>query len=303
MTVITDDAEIERVRHITLELILSDHDFNCLLCPASGECRLQELVNRVGFNERRINRLHRTAKRLPIDSSNPFFDFNPNKCIQCGTCIRVCREINGANAINMANRGYDMKVSTFGNKPFRDSDCVSCGECLERCPTAALIRKQRFFPTRQVKTICVYCGVGCALYLGEKGNAVVHAKGDKKCPVNFGELCVRGRFGYRFVNSASRLSEPIVRKYDPLKMYGKSEPLGDLGDSKIEYPMVKYMGDFVEVTWQQAIKYVASTLSHYKGDQFAAVSSAKCTNEENYVFQKFVRTVMKTNNIDHCARL
>lgn len=308
MAIIADDPEIQRIRRVTIELLLSDHNFNCLLCPGSGTCRLQQLVNRIGFDGRRINRLHWSKRELPVDTSNPFFDFNPNKCIQCGICVRTCREITGADAIAMANRGYDLKVSTFGNHLLRDSVCVSCGECMERCPTAALVRKHNDYPSREVRTTCVYCGVGCGICLGEKGNVIVRARGDADNPVNRGELCVRGRFGFRFVHSFSRLSSPLVRNYDPLHK-GKqtvaqtASEQGRVTPASIVSPMVKYQGDFVEVTWEQAVKYVASTLSHYKGDQFAAVSSAKCTNEENYVFQKFVRAVMGTNNLDHCARL
>jgi len=299
MVVITDDAEIERVRRVTLELILSDHDFNCLLCPKSGTCRLQALVNRIGYDEKRLNRLSHVAKDLPVDTSNPFFDFNPNKCIQCGICIRTCREIVGVDAIQMAYRGYDLKVSTFGDKPFKESVCVSCGECVERCPVGALISKNIQYPTREVRTTCAYCGVGCGLYLGVRGGTIVRARGDHGNPVNRGELCVRGRFGYHFVHSSDRLSSPLVQAYDPL-----GPTLGcEVGAKPVTRPLVKEKGEFVEVSWDQAIKYVASTLSHYKGDQFAALSSAKCTNEENYLFQKFVRAVMGTNNIDHCARL
>jgi formate dehydrogenase major subunit len=303
MVVITDDAEIERVRRVTLELILSDHDFNCLLCRKSGTCRLQDLVNRIGFDEHRLDRLNRVAKDLPVDTSNPFFDFNPNKCVHCGICIRTCREIVGVDAIDMAYRGYELKVSTFGDKPFKESVCVSCGECVERCPVAALIPKRIEYPTREVKTICAYCGVGCGLHLGVRGNTIIGARGDRDNPVNSGELCVRGRFGYKFIHSPDRLTSPIVRAYDPLER--QAHGIDETGESSkpITSPLVKQEGDFVEVTWEQAIKYVASTLDHFKGDQFAAMSSAKCTNEENYLFQKFVRTVMGTNNIDHCARL
>ena len=299
MVVITDNEEIERVRRVTLELILSDHDFNCLLCPKSGSCGLQALVNRIGYDERRLNRLHRVAKEIPVDTSNPFFDFNPNKCIHCGICIRTCREIVGVDAIDMAYRGYDLKVTTFGDKPFRESVCVSCGECVERCPVGALLPKNIQYPSREVKTICAYCGVGCGLYLGVRGNTVVRARGDHSNPVNQGELCVRGRFGYQFVHSPDRLTSPLVQAYDPFGPTLGSE----VGARSVTRPLVKQKGEFVEVTWDQAIRYVASTLPHYRGDQFAALSSAKCTNEENYLFQKFVRAVMGTNNIDHCARL
>ncbi len=303
MVVVTDDAEIENVRRVTLELFLSDHDFNCLLCPKSGACRLQELVNRIGFDEQRLNRLNRVARNLPLDTSNPFFDFNPNKCVHCGICIRTCREIVGVDAIDMAYRGYDLKVSTFGNKPFKDSVCVSCGECVERCPVGALIPKRIEYPTREVRTICAYCGVGCGLRLGVRAHTIVGVRGDETNPVNHGELCVRGRFGYKFVHSPERLSAPLVRAYDPLERQAHGIDEMEVQGKPVTTPLVKLRGEFVEVAWDQAIKYVASTLHYYKGDQFAGISSAKCTNEENYVFQKFVRAVMETNNVDHCARL
>ena len=302
MVVVTDDEEIERVRTINLELLLSDHDFNCLLCPKSGSCRLQELVNRIGYEPSRLERLDRVAKDLPVDTSNPFFTFNPNKCIQCGICVRTCREITGANAIDMAYRGYGLKVSTFGDKPFKESVCVSCGECVERCPTAALTPKRAEFPTRKVRTTCPFCGVGCGLHLGVRGNRIVQARGDRSSPVNRGELCVRGRYGYGFVGSSGRITTPLVRAYDPFTREEYTANSPDT-DRLVRSPLMKRGADFVEVTWDQVIKYVASSLAHYKGDQFAAFSSAKCTNEENYVFQKFVRTVMGTNNVDHCARL
>jgi formate dehydrogenase major subunit len=242
------------------------------------------------------------AKHLPVDNSNPFFTFNPNKCIQCGICVRTCREITGADAIDMAYRGYGMKVSTFGDKPFKESVCVSCGECVERCPTAALVPKKTEFPSRKVRTTCPYCGVGCGLHLGVRGERIVQAKGDRSSPVNRGELCVRGRYSYGFVHSQSRIQTPLVRAYDPFTRV--TSTADDRTDGRpVKSPFLKQGKEFVPVTWDQVIKYVASSLSHYKGDQFAAFSSAKCTNEENYVFQKFVRTVMGTNNVDHCARL
>jgi formate dehydrogenase alpha subunit len=303
MAVVTDDAEIEQVRRVALELILSDHDFNCLLCPKSGTCRLQALVNHIGFDEKRFDRLMHVARDLPVDTSNPFFDFNPNKCVQCGICVRTCREIVGVDAVDMAYRGYHLKVATFGDKPFKDSICVSCGECLERCPVGAIVPKDRQHPTREIRTTCAYCGIGCGLYLGVRGETIVKARGDHGNPVNRGELCVRGRFGYHFVHSPDRLSVPLARAYGSLDTTTEGTSVGSGSGQPLTKPLVKHEGGFVEVTWEQAIQHIAGALQHHRGDQFAALSSAKCTNEENYVFQKFVRTVMGTNNIDHCARL
>jgi formate dehydrogenase alpha subunit len=303
MSVITDDQEIEQLRQIILELILSDHDFNCLLCRKNGTCRLQELVNRIGINLDRYNRLEHVAKDLPIDTSNPFFDFNPNKCIHCTICVRTCQEISGTNAIDMAYRSYDIKVSTFANKPLKESICVSCGECVDRCPVGALTTKKIEYPTREVKTTCAFCAVGCGLLLGIRGNTIIRARGDYDNPVNHGNLCVRGRFGSKFVHHPDRRSSPLIRAYDEFEHVSYvADKMTETG-KPVRLPLVKREGRFVEINWDQAIKYVASSLSHYKGDQFFAISSAKCTNEENYLFQKFARVVMKTNNIDHCARL
>ena len=166
------------------------------------------------------------------------------------------------------------KITTFADKPILDSSCVSCGECVVACPVGALVPKETLKPSREVKTVCPYCGVGCNLYLGVRGDQIVSVRGDHNNSVNMGNLCVKGRFGYQFINHPDRLKKPLIKQNN----------------------------EFVEVEWNEALDYVAEKLSKYKGDNFAAISSARCPNEDNYMVQKFTRAVMGSNNVDNCAR-
>lgn len=275
MVVTTDSAEISLIRQVTLELLHVNHTQDCTNCSKNSKCHLQEVTAYVGINEERLNRMRPMKPKMEKDESNPFFGLDHNKCIMCGICIRTCDEIQGVNALDYGFRGFNTVVSTFGDKPIKESVCESCGECVVRCPVGALYIKENRLPTREVKTVCVYCGVGCNIYLGVRGNMVVSSRGDRDSIVNKGRLCVKGRFGYSFVNHPERLTMPLIRKN----------------------------GDFVESTWDEALDLVAAKFSEAKGGKFAALSSAKITNEDNYVIQKFTRAVMGTNNIDHCARL
>jgi len=275
MVVKTESPEVNKTRKITTELLIANHPMNCLSCSKDTDCQLQRVANYVGINEDRRQLYRRTTKTLPVDTSNPFFDRDLDKCVLCGICIRTCEEIQGVSAIDYAGRGLSTTVATLGNKPLVESSCESCGECLVRCPVGALSPKNYQRPAREVKSVCTYCGVGCGLYLGVRGDKIVGVRGEKENPTNRGMLCVKGRFGYDFINHPDRLTSPLIKKD----------------------------GKFVEATWDEALDLVASKLSTYKGEQFASISSAKCTNEDNYVFQKFTRVVMGTNSIDHCARL
>jgi formate dehydrogenase (NADP+) alpha subunit len=275
MAVITENPEISTIRRATVELLLSNHPLECHDCTANNQCELQRVAAFVGLSEGEHSRLRRTSLNIPIDTSNPFFQLDHDKCILCGICVRTCDEIQGVNALDFMERGWKTKIATFGDKPIVDSVCESCGECVERCPVGALSRKNSEVPSREVKTVCVYCGVGCGMHLGVRGNTVVNARADRDNSVNKGNLCAKGRFGYNFVNHPDRLSTPLVRKN----------------------------GKLVSATWDEALKIIGSKFKEYKSEQFATLSSAKCTNEENYVIQKFTRAVMGTNNIDHCARL
>jgi formate dehydrogenase alpha subunit len=190
--------------------------------------------------------------------------------------VRVCNEIQGLGALAVFNDGISSKIITSaGDNPIVESPCESCGQCVAKCPTGALVPKDFRWPTQEIKTICPYCGVGCGIYLSVHGNEVVSVGGDPESPVNRGSLCVKGQFGLDFINHPDRLTSPLIRRN----------------------------GELVETTWDEALNLVAKKLAQYKGSEVAVISSAKCTNEENYLIQKFARVVLNTNNIDHCARL
>ena len=273
MKVTTENPEILEVRHWTAQLLLADHPLDCLTCAQCGSCRLQELVEHLGVRERLLPPMMRAAK---IDDSNACYAIDMHKCILCGLCVRACAEVQHLGAIDLVNRGYASAVEPFGGGPIKDSICESCGECVERCPTGALTTRQHLRPEREASTVCPYCGTGCRIILGTRGDTVVSARGDVDSPVSRGRLCVKGRFGsFEFVSHPDRLKTPLIRVAD----------------------------GFREASWEEALALVARELKKYRGDTFGGLSSAKVTNEDNYVFQKFVRAAMGTNNVDHCARL
>jgi formate dehydrogenase (NADP+) alpha subunit len=276
MVVRTNTPEIEKVRQIAIKLLLNYHAGECLTCGKGKDCELQRLADYMGITADELKGFIKAPRDLPLDTSNPFFDYDPNKCVLCGICVRTCDELQNINAIDYADRGYNTVVAPFAKEPWIDSRCESCGECVTRCPTGALtLKKDRLPPSHEVKTVCPYCGCGCVMYLGVRGNKIVSSRGDKTSLSNKGSLCVKGRFGFEFVNSPERLTKPLIKRD----------------------------GKFVEASWEEALTLVASKLATHKGEQFAMLSSAKFTNEDNYVVQKFTRAVMGTNNIDHCARL
>jgi predicted molibdopterin-dependent oxidoreductase YjgC len=298
MNVTTESPAVNEVRRATLELILTTHPCACLechrrqrcgpydiclrhvavtdrcvVCPANGDCELQQVVDYLGVHTLEIPR--DTRPRV-VDTSNPFFVLDRNRCILCARCTRACQEITCVGAIDMAFRGYEMKVATFGDSPLMESICRSCGECMVRCPVGAMIPRGTTRPEYEVKTVCPYCGVGCSMYLGVKGGRISGVRGDPEGPANRGKLCVKGRFGIaEFVNHADRLKTPLIRK----------------------------KGRLEKASWDEALDLVARELGRYRGDEVAVISSAKATNEDNYVMQKFARAALGTNNIDHCARL
>ena len=275
MIVRTESQDISLIRQTTLELIHVNHTQDCTNCSQNSTCQLQEVTAYVGVDEERLKRLRPTKQKMEKDESNPFFTLDHDKCIMCGICVRTCDEVQGVNALDYGHRGFDTVISTFSNRNIKESDCESCGECVVRCPVGALYVKEKRLPTREVKTVCVYCGVGCNIFLGVRGNTIVSSRGDRDSIVNKGRLCVKGRFGYSFVNHPDRLSKPLIKKN----------------------------GEFVESSWDEALDLVASKFKNARGDKFAALTSAKIPNEDNYVVQKFARAAMGTNNIDHCARL
>ncbi len=274
MAITTENERINRIRKSIAELLITNHEIDCLTCPKNNNCKLQETASYLGIQKDDLGNLRRQESDIQIDDSNPFFNRDLKKCILCGICVRVCDEILGVNAIDYGFRGYETKITTFGDKNIRESNCVSCGECAVACPVGALIPKENPSPAREVKTICPYCGVGCNLYLGVRGDKIVNVRGDTENHVNKGNLCVKGRYGYKFINHPTRLKSPLIKRD----------------------------GIFEEVSWDEALNYVAENLSKYEGYEFGAVSSARCTNEDNYVLQKFSRVVMGSNNVDNCAR-
>jgi formate dehydrogenase alpha subunit len=283
ISVKTENPEIVRTRKMTLELIIANHPRDCLTCLKDSECQLQDVSNYIGLDEDRLARLRPNIPDVPVDTSNPFFDRDLEKCILCGICVRTCEEIVGASAIDFSLRGIRTTISTFGDAPILESNCVSCGECVVNCPVGALILKKEMHvkPAYEVLTTCPYCGCGCGIYLGVRGDEIVSARGEPNNPASFGNLCVKGRYGFGFITHPDRLTSPLIKRN----------------------------GKFEEATWEEALDLVAKKMMEIKEkiadneDYFGFIASAKCTNEDNYVMQKFARAVMGTNNVDHCARL
>jgi len=275
MKIKLDTPNIESMRRESILLLLVNYRGDCLTSAKDAQNKLQEIAAFAKITSKDLKPFIKKTDWLSVDDSNPFFDYDSNKCVLCGICVRTCDELENINAIDLVNRGYQTVIAPFAKKPWIDSRCESCGECVIRCPSRALTFKTQEEPEREVLTTCPYCGCGCTLYLGTKGNCIVSSRGAKDGPANHGFLCVKGRFGYEFVNSPERLIKPLIKK-----------------DKK-----------FVESTWDEALNLIVKKLSHTKPNEFAMLSSAKFTNEDNYVLQKFTRAVMHTNNIDHCARL
>lgn len=287
MNIYTHSPYIEELRKDVIDLILSDHPYDCMVCQKTGDCELQELAYQYGIRQPRF----RGQKRLYTKKDqNPFIEREMQKCILCGRCIKVCDEVQGVGAIEIAHKGFEAKVTTAFDK---DLDCEFCGQCVMVCPTGALSAKQwgtkgRYWKIKQVDSICPFCGVGCGITLHVKNNKVIRVTSRFNTGVNDGLLCVKGRFGYSFIDSPDRLTSPLVR-VNPTK--GEQNTLSD----------------FKEVSWQEALDFVASKFKEivkkHGPDAVAGLASARCTNEENYLFQKFIRAVIGTNNVDHCARL
>ncbi|MFQ6058583.1 MAG: 2Fe-2S iron-sulfur cluster-binding protein [Anaerolineae bacterium] len=279
MTVHTQSPRLDRIRRHVVELLLAHGHEDCVTCALNQACQLQEVAAYVGVRERPYRGAVRT---YPMDDSNPFFVLDLNKCILCARCVRACDELQGRDVYRFAHRGFWTQVAPGLGQAMIDSVCESCGQCVAHCPTGALYDKAAYTwgrPTREVRTICPYCGVGCGLYLQMRDNQVIGMRGDPDNPVNWGRACVKGRYGYEFINHQERLTKPLIRRN----------------------------GRFEEATWDEALDLVAERLREirdtYGPDALAVLSSAKCTNEENYLLQKLARAVLGTNNVDHCARL
>jgi len=281
MEVQTNSPNVVEARRFVLELLLSDHPLDCMTCDSTGSCELQDLMYEYGVKE---TRFPGERHAYPIEDPNPFILRDYNKCILCRRCVRACTEINGVEAIGIVWRGFRSKPGTAFDGNLEDSPCEFCGMCVELCPTGALLPKQalgkgRVWQLQKVRSTCPYCGVGCQLEYWFRDNRIVKATSYWDVPPNHGATCVKGRFGFEFVNHPDRLTQPLIKKD----------------------------GQFVPATWDEALDLVADKLVEIKkkhgGDAIAVLTSAKCTNEENYLLQKFTRAVLETNNVDHCARL
>ena len=277
MEVTTSSPRIEDLRKTVLELILSDHPSDCMICERAGDCTLQEMAYSYGIRENRFSGERRTYAKK---DGNPFLERDLEKCIMCGRCVKVCDEIQGVGAIDFTYRGFKSKVCPPYEK---DLECEFCGQCVSVCPTGALTGKMwagkgRQKDVKEVDTVCSYCGTGCNITLHVKNNEVVRVT-SREDTWNEGWLCVKGRFGYQFIGSPERLKKPLIKRD----------------------------GRFKEASWDEAYEYASKKLNEIKAahgaDSIGGLSSARCTNEENYAFQKMIRAAVGTNNVDHCARL
>jgi predicted molibdopterin-dependent oxidoreductase YjgC len=284
MVVKTDTPRIQKARRVNLELILSEHPLDCPVCDKGGECELQDVTYELGYLDIATPYLQGVKPDHKVDLSNPFFERNYNRCILCGRCVTVCNEVLRNCAIDFLEKGFKTKVGAPSDALLQNSPCVFCGQCVEVCPVGALLPKKNRFKAREwditkVKTICSYCGVGCQLELNVKNNEIIKVTSPPDGTVNKGALCVKGRFGYDYVHHPERLTHPLIKRNGKLEKASWDEAL-DLVSTKL--------GEIKE-------KYGPDTISFF--------SSAKCTNEENYLMQKFARAVIGTNSVDHCARL
>ena len=283
MKVRTQTPKLEELRRGVMELYISDHPLDCLTCAANGDCELQDMAGAVGLREVRYGYDGENHLDAVKDETNPYFTFDPSKCIVCSRCVRACEEVQGTYALTIDGRGFDSKVSA-GNKDFMDSECVSCGACVQACPTATLIEKtviDHGIPDRSEITTCAYCGVGCSFNAEMKGDQVIRMVPNKDGGANHGHSCVKGRFAWGYATHKDRITTPMIRKSidDPWK----------------------------EVTMEEAINYAASELKRlqekYGRNSVGGITSSRCTNEETYLVQKLVRAAFGNNNVDTCARV
>lgn len=281
MVIHTDTEAIRQTRRMVLELLLSDHPHDCLTCEKSGDCDLQKYAYELGVKESEY--AGEPVKVEPVQDG-PAIAYDRSKCILCGRCVEMCHNVEVTGAIDFLDRGFDTHIGLPPGLPRDQSVCTECGNCIDVCPTGALSfvgaeGAGRVWELNRVATTCPYCGVGCTIILHTRSNRVVKVTGEPGLGVSRGWLCVKGRFGFDFINHEERLTQPLIRRD----------------------------GELTPVSWDEALDFVAARLMQIKQDfgpdALAALASAKCTNEENYVMQKFMRAAVGTNNVDHCARL
>ncbi len=285
MVVRTQTPRLEKLRKGVMELYISDHPLDCLTCSANNDCELQDQAAAVGLRDVRYGYAGENHLGLATDSSNPYFDFDPSKCIACSRCVRACDEVQGTFALTIDGRGFASMVSAGqAGDDFLSSECVSCGACVQACPTATLNEKAVKAigkPERSVVTTCAYCGVGCTFRAEMRGEQLVRMVPWKDGKANRGHSCVKGRFAWGYANHQDRILSPMIRE-------------------SIEEP-------WREVSWDEALGFAADRLNRIKAESGASalggITSSRCTNEETFLVQKLVRAGFGTNNVDTCARV
>ncbi|MCO7246103.1 formate dehydrogenase subunit alpha [Halomonas sp. Mc5H-6] len=284
MKVTTQNERLAKLRRNVMELYISDHPLDCLTCPANGDCELQDMAGSVGLREVRYGFTGENHLEAVKDESNPYFTFDPSKCIVCSRCVRACDEVQGTFALTIDGRGFESKVSAGQNDAFMDSDCVSCGACVQACPTATLMEKSVIdhgVPDHSVVTTCAYCGVGCSFEAQMKGDQLVRMVPYKGGDANHGHSCVKGRFAFGYATHPDRLTTPMIR-------------------DSIDQP-------WREVSWEEAITFAANRLkaiqAEHGRESIGGITSSRCTNEETYLVQKLIRAAFGNNNTDTCARV
>lgn len=281
MYIYTESESIQKLRKNIVELVLTDHPLDCLTCEVNGNCELQDVAARVGIRKVRYpegkNHLDREK-----DLSHPYMTSDLSKCILCYRCVRACDEVQGQLVLSVAGRGFDNKIIKGADQSFFDSDCVSCGACAQACPTSAIsdiYQSKSLVGQDKVRTICTYCGVGCNLEVSVKNGEILSIQAPWDAEVNKGHTCLKGRYAFSFYNHPERL----------------------------KFPMIRRNGQLERATWTEVYDYLAERLSSLRSefgpDAIAGISSSRCTNEENFLMQKFIRAVVGTNNIDGCARV